>query len=452
MKNFGVLRYRYLLLVPALLVLIATAAWFRVPKSIAYWYQPVGGKIVSPLAGLAVDARTDPDSLRREYSLAYARVTWRELEPEKGVYAFEEFEQSAHLPKWRERGVRLVLRLSLDEPGVEGHMDIPDWLFEETGDGVFYATDEGSGYSPDYSNLLLQDAHGKLLEAISRRYEDSGVLAYVEMGSLGERGEWSTNRKGGAPALPMMDVASVYIWQYYSAFSNTPVLSRRPYRETILLRGGAYNPSLGDEEETWDWANLFAFGGWDDQLDAELRPQENFGLDSPSGAALDEKYADVPEMALLRMATECRATYIYGDFEGEASYLADALETGAGYRFWVRQADWPGKVRRDYSLYVDLTVRNDGVAPLPRSWPVELALFLEGEIAHRERIETDPYSWLPGDTSARVRLTIPSDMESGEYTLAIAILDPDTGEAAVRFAMEGDSFGLWSALGPVSVY
>ena len=31
-------------------------------------------------------------------------------------------------------------------------MDIPEWLYERTGDGVFYDTEYGKGYCPDYSN------------------------------------------------------------------------------------------------------------------------------------------------------------------------------------------------------------------------------------------------------------------------------------------------------------
>ena len=68
-------------------------------------------------------------------TLRYLGLTWRELEPEEGVYAWEAIQQTCHLDALRQQGVHLVLRILCDEPGVEAHLDIPDWLYEKTGNG-----------------------------------------------------------------------------------------------------------------------------------------------------------------------------------------------------------------------------------------------------------------------------------------------------------------------------
>lgn len=66
-------------------------------------------------------------------TLRYLGLTWRELEPEEGVYAWEAIQQTCHLDALRQQGVHLVLRILCDEPGAEAHLDIPDWLYEKPG-------------------------------------------------------------------------------------------------------------------------------------------------------------------------------------------------------------------------------------------------------------------------------------------------------------------------------
>ena len=75
----------------------------------------------------------------------------------------------------------------------------------------------------------------------------------------------------------------------------------------------------------------------------------------------------------------------------------------------------------------------------------------DGEALWTETIDADIREWKPGDTSLRVRITVPADFASGEYELAFAILDPRTGGPAVPLAMECPRAGLWHILGRVTV-
>ena len=91
------------------------------------------------------------DSGTEGATLRYLGLTWRQLEPEEGAYAWEAIEQTCHLAELRAQGVHLVLRISCDEPGDEAHLDIPDWLYEQTGTGRWYDIAYGKGYAPDYT-------------------------------------------------------------------------------------------------------------------------------------------------------------------------------------------------------------------------------------------------------------------------------------------------------------
>ena len=88
--------------------------------------------LVNPLMGYAPWAQS---TKVENTSLVYIGLTWREIEPEPGVYDWEAFEEEYSIAHWRQQNKRYVFRLMCDEPSEESHMDIPDWLYEATGDG-----------------------------------------------------------------------------------------------------------------------------------------------------------------------------------------------------------------------------------------------------------------------------------------------------------------------------
>lgn len=450
MKNMGVGRKSSLLVLPALVMLIVLAGYLNLPRMQTARFLPALGEVSNPRSGIALSAQEDQDA-QAQTSLVWVMPTWRELEPEQGVYAFEQYDEQIGLDQWRERGAQLVFRLVLDPQ--DGRVGLPDWLLEKTG-GKPYGDEAAQRYAPDYADPALQDAHFLLLQAIEEHYGED--IAYVEMGSLGADGAWKSAE--GAPKLPMTDVTSVYIWQYFTAFPEQCVLSPGPYREAMLPEGGAYLSELGRSEATWDWINLFRFGGWDGQIDARLRPEAEYGLNAPAGAWLADEAGEMLEQdaqQLERMALESRATYIcaeYTSLSDEARQALGQIAQKIGYRFWVRQAQWPQRVRTDYSLYVDLYVENDGVAPAPCEMPVYLALLdAQGAVVCKEKTEADAKNWRPGSAQERIRITIPYDLPKGEYTLAIGLCGAQ-GEPAARFAMDGETAGLWHVLGAVEVY
>ena len=126
-------------------------------------------------------------------TLRYLGLTWRELEPEEGVYAWEAIQQTCHLDALRQQGVHLVLRILCDEPGAEAHLDIPDWLYEKTGNGSWYDLSYGKGYSPDYADPAFFAAHVVIEEAAG----GGGVV----------RGRWLCQLCGAGQPRPLGRVA-----------------------------------------------------------------------------------------------------------------------------------------------------------------------------------------------------------------------------------------------------
>jgi len=169
----------------------------------------------------------------------------------------------------------------------------------------------------------------------------------------------------------------------------------------------------------------------------------------------------------------------------------DAAYDNMGYRFVVQDVEVDGILRRGETVDVSMVVVNRGVAPFHRSWPFEVSFIDQaGNVAHRMNIdEVDISEWMPrhrainnarppadsyryaenalGEThrvyyrsTALLRdlpirnpgdphfipahngrnyvefaLAIPTTLSGGEYTLAIAILDPvlQGGNPGIRF-------------------
>ncbi len=463
----GISDYRMLLLLPIMLGLIVLAALLRQTSMGKASFRPQEREAVAPLSGWVVHADTWGDTVLSDINLVYAEVTWAELESEKGVYDFEAFEEKNHLPEWWEDGKRLILRFVTDRPGEEGHKDIPEWLVEEMGGemlaGTFYESAEGSGFSPDYSMLPMREAHRRVIEAIAERYDTHDGVAYVEIGSLGRNGEWvGEQSETGANLLPTSTVSREYTWHYTNAFSKTPMLMCRPYKEAELMNVGLFNPNMGDFEATWDYLESIEQGGYDSQIETDLVAMPDFYLTSPSGAHIPEEL-DLERLltegrsTLARQIAESRLEYVVIDaspasLSAEAIEELDEMEYLLGSRLWIRSARWDAYVHGTMRCTVYMTWRNDGLTPMHANWPLALALFDGEELVWVQTTELNASMMLPGDTELRAWIDIPHGVPKGTYTLKAAILDPSDGLPGVPLMMaECDGQTLWTELGEVNV-
>lgn len=90
--------------------------------------------IINPYMGLVMDATSG--STEQPFSMVYAGISWRELEPQKGKFNFNAIEKKIKYKYWK-RDKSYVIRVYMDYPSSEKHMDIPDWLYKEIkGKGV----------------------------------------------------------------------------------------------------------------------------------------------------------------------------------------------------------------------------------------------------------------------------------------------------------------------------
>ena len=90
-----------------LLVIIAAGVWMVFGRKTQI-YEKTEEIFGNPLMGYAPDARRE--NVSEDITLLYVDITWKELEPECGVYDWDTIEKENQFFRWRSEGKHLVLR------------------------------------------------------------------------------------------------------------------------------------------------------------------------------------------------------------------------------------------------------------------------------------------------------------------------------------------------------
>ena len=128
----------------------------------------------------------------------------------------------------------------------------------------------------------------------------------------------------------------------------------------------------------------------------------------------------------------------------------DEFQKKMGYRFILRRLEYPKVVLAGTMQPVHMWWLNAGVAPVYR--PYDLALELRSASSSAEvRLPVDVRKWLPGDAVFDGTVYIPESLKPGSYRLRVALLDPRTGQPAIKLAIEGLQSDGWYDLAPIEV-
>ena len=411
-------------------------------------YAATGENLYNPFMGFAVNA--DYAEAVGENTLVYVDITWREWEPEEGIYDIEGVKADNNWDRWKAEGKNVVLRFLCDEPTKEEHMDIPDWLYEKTGDGVFYEVDYGRGYAPDYNNEIFIEAHEKAILALGEALGRDSMVAYVELGSLGHWGEWHMQYSRGTTRMPGQEVRREYVLPYLEAFPKAYIMARRPFAETAELGLGLYNDMTGAPESTDEWLEWIEKGGIYSQpvVEEELLAQPHIWEKAPIGGEFTSSlsWEDMLVNNLDRTINLLRSSHtafigpkcpVLGEIS-EYKEGVDGVLKNIGYRYRVSSSTlsflrWSDKGK------LTLTVENTGAAPIYFPWKMYLYIYYEGSIDtpyKKVELPVDMSSLYGGES---VDITVAGIPVGAEYTYGVCIENPDTGKPAVYLDMDCES-------------
>lgn len=417
--------------------------WLSRRKTIKQ-YKESQAAFGNPLMGYAPSAWYNEVS--EDISLLYMDITWAELEPEEGVYNWASIDEENQISRWRKEGKHLVFRFVCDIPGEEAHMDIPEWLYEKSGEaGRWYDGEDGKGFAPDYNNPTIISCHEQAVKALGEHFGQDGLISYVELGSLGHWGEWHVNYSEGIQRIPREAVRDKYILPWTEAFPDARILMRRPFASAEKYGFGLYNDMTGQPEATQSWFDWINNGGEYDQTGEKnvIVPMKDFWKTAPSGGEFTsslsmEEMLDTNLSGTVEMIREAHTTFL-GPKIPDENYVDGYKEVlkNMGYRLWISMAELKNTAK---GSRLKLTWENSGVAPMYKEWPVYVYIEDEsGKLVEKSRISIKISSLLPGEKATTLTALeterLNSLLEKG-YRLSVGIEDPMTELPCVRFAME----------------
>lgn len=417
--------------------------WLSRRKTIKQ-YKESQAAFGNPLMGYAPSAWYNEVS--EDISLLYMDITWAELEPEEGVYNWASIDEENQISRWRKEGKHLVFRFVCDIPGEEAHMDIPEWLYEKSGEaGRWYDGEDGKGFAPDYNNPTIISCHEQAVKALGEHFGQDGLISYVELGSLGHWGEWHVNYSEGIQRIPREAVRDKYILPWTEAFPDAMILMRRPFASAEKYGFGLYNDMTGQPEATQSWLGWINNGGEYDQTGEKnvIVPMNDFWKTAPSGGEFTsslsmEEMLDTNLSGTVEMLREAHTTFL-GPKIPDENYVDGYKEVlkNMGYRLWISMAELKNTAK---GSRLKLTWENSGVAPMYKECPMYVYIEDEsGKLVEKSRISIKISSLLPGEKATTLTALeterLNSLLEKG-YRLSVGIEDPMTELPCVRFAME----------------
>lgn len=413
-------------------------------------YQATDEVLYNPMMGFAPDA--DYIDAVGDNTLVYVDVTWKELEPEEGVYDFESINADNNLDKWREEGKKVVFRFLCDVPGDGEHMDIPDWLYEETKDGTFYDDDYGKGYSPDYDNETFIACHEQAIKALGEEYGQDSFFCFIELGSMGHWGEWHVKYDEGISRIPSEEICAKYVEPYLEAFPNAKILMRRSFSFVSEDGLGVYNDMTGMEEDTNEWLDWIKNGGIYDEPDEpmELIACPNIWETSPVGGEftssltmedmlvtnLDRTISLLEDSHMTFIGPKCP---IANEEQVQYPEQVDEVLCNLGYRYGVKKMKLK-YYKAEKIATIDLDIINRGVAPMYFDWPVYVYCLDENnQVIAKQQLDIDLTMLTQGEDQWITTTLDLSELADEIPTIAIGIEDPDTGQPAVALDMQTDA-------------
>ena len=316
-----------------------------------------------------------------------------------------------------------------------------------------------------WADAYLED-HRRLVEFLGARLGGSPLLAYVDIGGVGNTGgEWHFSPREAFIADGLDDethlaLVRAFVLMYRKAFPHARLFisyeviakawSKRQEVFALLREndvgirddglGGWPFPERSPSAGTWPvpvrWTEapvLFEGGG------------EGGGV---YGWTLQGKQ---PRQILDWAFEQAHPSYVNIGGSATASAaagreMADLLvEYGRrlGYRFVLLSAACPRKIGAGRSFVLDTTWANRGVAPCYADRPLELSFSdADGAVAAKALGSPEPRTsqWAPGGTvRVRTEFRLPEDLAPGRYVLKLRMLlgDPRDPDASVAIASEG---------------
>ena len=420
--------------------------------------------------GMPIDAH--PESRAKtapgypDTTVAYLRLYWRFLQPEKGRYDWTLIDKA--LETAHQRGQTLMLRIA--PHGTQPAEDVPAWYRRETGEKLTSSRPKADWQSQKAKWMVDPELpayareFGGMVRALAKRYDGDPRLELVDISFLAAWGE------GAGSGLLQDATRRALVSSYMDSFHKTPLVTQLGDPVTVAAtlaaaRNGGASGNAAAPVVGWRADCLGDMGGFD----AMRNHMEDIYPEAIETLHLGDQWKTAPVSmeccwvmqhwkdqgwSLDYIAAQAMKWHV-STFNNKSSAVPEAWWPQVnewlrhmGYRFALRRFAFPAQVNSDRTLGYESWWENKGNAPVYR--PYRVALRLSGSAGSwTVPLPADVRQWMPGDIVQNGGVALPNDIPAGTYALALAMADPVTLKPAIHLAVDGEGADGWFPLGSI---
>jgi hypothetical protein len=446
-----------------LLALLSCGALAQPPEPAAVPAQPAAAPQLETVPALSDEVLLNPrmglylqyppltakadDWFMKIAGVAYYRLDWSTLNPEEGVYKFDEFFAPIFDFWVKQHHKRVAFRVMCQSMHSRSKYVTPQWVFDKGVPGVEHVgLYTPLQIDPVFWDKSYLDIHCEFIRKLGEYLDGREGLEFVDIGSIGEWGEmhlmrWTPQqlRETGFTHTRYVEAYRRVIDAFHDAFPKTAI---------FLNVGGQSNHTINDyaairgmhfrQDGLTPTGASYDVGGWLYGPYSRRGVMCNFEFHSGL-EEMKRKNWDLKQT--LDKGLSAPISYLntnlgnYYNLPQEARDLLTDAARRIGYRFVVTKVTTNPQVRVDGEhparLLIGSTWRNDGVAPCYDSYAVRWTVLDQKGAVVAEETTYPPVpttQWWPGEEQqfgALVR--IPGDTAPGLLRLMVAMIDPRSG-------------------------
>jgi hypothetical protein len=384
-------------------------------------------------------------------SVGNVRCDWSVLEPLEGKYDWSMVDNS--IAACASKGSKLALGVMCASVNSSTNFtqSTPLWVFDA---GAKYTIEcGGKAKIPVWNDQIFKAKLQDFITALKSRYDGNSNIAFIDVRSFGNWGEWHLGGMPSSKDIPQADKNSLV--DMFGAFkSNIMMLTNGAYLEPSaqyaldtykmgIRRDGTVNP------RDTDYARALSFAY--DKVPATAEFYSNYSTyknsNWPSFAINFEQTIRDGKPSYMGMSAWDENT-----FYAEQSNLIDRWVNRVGYWLKIVKASYPQDLGNGSKGTFTMKVKNDGVAPLYPNKEnigyVKLALMDDDKnVLQTVKLENvNPFNWKPGEYKDE-SVSFAFDKDAKGTKLAVGVFTDDSlANPDVKLGINGTTVNNWHIL------